>query len=140
MKALPQLVKAFVVGLLEMGFIIIVGQWSGTDVGTMWGGLVLMSIICTAGLSLLIWIPVLTGMGMVTILLLGLIFPAMRAMPGDGPRSATSGAPSSGSGRAGISRYIERMQGAGMPDEVILERLKRAGWSEKEIGSASGRS
>lgn len=137
MKTFPQMVKAFLVGLVELGLVIVAGSLSGSDTGTMLGGLVLMSIVCTAGLSLLIWIPVLTGMGMVTIMLLGLIFPAMRAKPGDGSRSGASGTLSGGSSLANVSRYVERMQGAGVPDEMILARLKRAGWSGEEVGRAS---
>lgn len=95
-----------------------------------------MSIISTAGLSLLIWIPVLTGMGMVTLALLGLVFPAMRAKPGEGSRSGASGTLSSGSSLSNVSRYVERIQGAGVPDEMILARLMRAGWSKDELTQA----
>lgn len=136
MKALPQMVKAFLVGLLELGLVIVAEPIWGSDTGTMLGGPVLMSIISTAGLSLLIWIPVLTGMGMVTLALLGLVFPAMRAKPGEGSRSGASGTLSSGSSLSNVSRYVERIQGAGVPDEMILARLMRAGWSKDELTQA----
>lgn len=136
MKDLPRKVTAFLVGLLELGLIVSVGWLSGTEDGESLWGLVMASVICTAGLSLLIWIPLLTGMGLVTLWLLSLVS-ALRDAGEMASRQTKGGASSTDGGNAGISRYIERMQGAGMPDEVILERLWRAGWSGEDVRKAS---
>ena len=141
MKTLPTLVLAFFVGLVELVLIFAVGQLLGSELIAMAGGLFLMSIVCTAGISLVIYAPVVTGLGMVTLMLIGQVFPAIaHLVTGQGAGSSKGSTPSSGSSLSTVSRYVERMQGAGVPDEMILARLKRAGWSEGETRSAMNRS
>ena len=136
MKGLPRKVTAFLVGLLELGIIVFAGWLSGTDAGGSLWALVAASIVCTGGLSLLIWIPVLIGMGMIT---LDLVSPAQPNVdqPSGSPQTS-SGAPNTRI--TGLKRYIDRMRADGVADEIIHEHLHRAGWSEGETTSAMHRS
>lgn len=134
MKTLPSKTTAFLVGLHELGLIVFVGWLSGTDAGGSLWALVAGSIVCTAGLSLLIWIPVLTGMGMITLYFVGQAQPSVD-QPSGSPQTS-SGAPDTRI--TGLKRYIDRLRADGVADQVIHEHLHRAGWSGEEIRQASG--
>jgi len=105
------------------------------------GNTVLMSIVCTFGVSLVIWIPVLMVMGLVTLFLfdtgwsvLGSLVKGDRSgarrsdVDAESP-SARSVAPSS---RA-LSQFVLKMRAQGVAEPEIRMRLQRAGWGEKEI-------
>ena len=132
MKALPRKVTAFLVGLLELGIIVFAGWMSGTDAGGSLWVLVWASIVCTSGLSVLIWIPVLIGMGMITLDVVGLPQPSVD-QPSGSPQTS-SGAPDTRI--TGLKRYIDRMRADGVADEIIHDHLRRAGWSEQELTQA----
>ena len=134
MKALPRKVTAFLVGLLELGIIVFAGWMSGTDAGGSLWVLVWASIVCTSGLSVLIWIPVLIGMGMITLDVVGLPQPSVD-QPSGSPQTS-SGAPDTRI--TGLKRYIDRMRADGVADEIIHDDLRRAGWSEQELTQAGG--
>lgn len=136
MKTLPSKTTAFLVGLLELGLIVFAGWMSGTDAGGSLWALVVASIVCTSGLSVLIWIPVLIGMGMITLDVVSLLPPNVD-QPSGSPQTS-SGAPDTRI--TGLKRYIDRLRADGVADEIIHDHLRRAGWSEGETTSAMHRS
>lgn len=126
------------IGVVELGLLIaLTGGMTGNGSSGTLGQLVVLSVLCTFGVGLIIWIPLLCAVGYVQLGLIELFFVYNRV----GQQSATTPAlgrsPANRSSIPSISRYIERMQGAGVPDEMILARLKRAGWSDDEVRRAS---
>lgn len=132
MRGWPRRILAVLIGFAELWPLnIVVGE-----PGTL-AFLVMTSVACTAGLGLLIWIPFCWVLGEATLWLLGLatglagVGPSGLAKAGGGPASGRPGS----SQRADMARYIARMREAGVPDEHLRERLRRAGWDEGTVAS-----
>ena len=127
------------IGVVELVlFIALTGGIAGDGSSGTMGQLVLLSIACTFGVSLIIWIPLLCTVGYVQLILIELLFQVKHVDQRRATAPALGRSTATGSGRPSVSRYIERMQGAGGPDEMILARLKRAGWSGEELTQAGG--
>jgi len=99
--------------------------------------LALMSIICTAGLGLVVWIPLLHLIGSKALTVVG----AIAAMFSDTGRKEEGAPEQKGSmlrEQMAIERYIERANVYGLSREQILSALKSGGWSDAEIQAAYG--
>ncbi len=98
-----------------------------------------MSVICTAGISLLIWIPLWWFVGWIIIK----IFESLtgRTIAGGIDAEATQ-VVSSGqtvpisSNQKSLIDYIEKAKKQGMSETQISSRLKAQGWGEDEIQQA----
>lgn len=148
MKKAPKSSKAltFFVGILGLAVIAIMyGFFTGGDgFGTLTGllGFMVLSIICTGGVALVIWIPVLLLAGQILgIIILGIyhrINPSKKS-PGHPPDETLEESPKDVPSRkeAAIIEYIASCRNTGrMDDAVIRSNLKRSGWRDADIDSA----
>lgn len=104
--------------------------------------LVALSIICTAGISLILWLPLWYGVGYVTILLvrfglhlvgldfLGNLFNKKPAA------DAPAGPPTLTAEQTALVNYIKKARHKGLTDEQISGNLKTNGWSSNAISDA----
>ncbi len=137
MITLTRFFISLAIGVVELVlFLALTGGISGESSAGTLGQLVFLSIVCTAGVGLIVWIPLLVIVGYVQLGLIELLFAVLYVNQHSATAPALGRSTATGSGRPSVSRYIERMQGAGVPDEMILARLKRAGWSEQELTQA----
>ena len=91
--------------------------------------LMLMSIICTAGIGLVVWIPLWWFVGWIMLL----VFQAL-----------TSGFPGQDGGKQVpyksndqvLSQYIRTAMENGMDMNGVMSRLQRNGWTREEVESA----
>ena len=94
----------------------------------------IVSIVCTAGVSVVIWAPLalLTGKGIFKLLeLLGWdVFPAVTSV--DRPKISNE--------ETSLVNYIEKARKHGFSDERIASFLRDQGWSADDITKAFSRS
>ena len=97
------------------------------------GQVFLLSIFCTAGIALVVWIPLLWLIGAVVLKVLNVI------------RSEKNGAVGASEPKASVSqeqvaieRYVDRAQFYGLSRDKILSELRNGGWSDAEIQAAYG--
>ncbi len=99
--------------------------------------LALMSIICTAGIGLVVWIPLLYLIGSISLA----VIRAISAMFSESGRKE-EGAPEQKGAmlkeQMAIEQYINRAKFYGLSHEQILSALKNGGWSDVEIQAAYG--
>lgn len=81
----------------------------------------IMSIVCTAGVSLVVWIPCAFVIGVLIFVWLGI----------------EEKTPLSKEQRA-LRDYVSRAKNSGLSSEEIKKALKDKGWSEDEITAAGG--
>lgn len=100
-------------------------------------GLALMSITCTAGIGLVVWIPLCDIIGSLSLA----VIRATAAMFSDSGRKE-EGAPEQKGAmlkeQMAIEQYIDRAKFYGLSNEQILSALKNGGWSDVEIQAAYG--
>lgn len=136
----------FFVGMLGLAVIVIVyGFFTGGDgFGTLTGlfGFMAISIVCTGGVALVVWIPVLLLVGQILgIIILGIyrqINPTKKSTgyPADEASEEATKAASSRKETA-IVEYIASCRNTGrMDDAVIRSNLKQSGWKDADIDSA----
>lgn len=108
------------------------------------GSILVMSIICTLGISLVFWVPLAWLVGMITLE----IFSAIAQLTGWSipafltREQATSSSPqtqpslSLNHEQIALIKYVRQGISCGFSDEKITNRLRRQGWSEEEINRA----
>ncbi|OGY20952.1 MAG: hypothetical protein A2126_02815 [Candidatus Woykebacteria bacterium GWB1_45_5] len=93
--------------------------------------LILASIVCTAGVSLVIWIPLSYGVGSLIVgLLQGQRIIVQEAKvetagPGTGPKMPITNE------EVALTNYVKQARACGMPASEIAANLKEKGWSEE---------
>ena len=101
--------------------------------------LMLISIVCTAGVGLGVWIPMWWVTGWLTLLCLQLILGArghFLSSMGEKPVAATPGAGDAATfdqRQQALQRYFRQARQKGMDLEVFCERLRSCGWDQDEI-------
>jgi hypothetical protein len=93
----------------------------------------LISIVCTAGIGLVVWIPLWWGVGWLTLTVSGRFWgPGDEG--GDSPRpAAPGGAEPASSEELSLVQFLKQAQARGVSRETIDHALTGAGWSEAEI-------
>lgn len=102
--------------------------------------LALMSIMCTLGIALVVWIPLLYVIGLIALACVSGIR-AMVAMFSETERKEEGAPEQKGTllkERMAIEQYIDRAKFYGLSHEQILSALKNGGWSDAEIQAAYG--
>jgi hypothetical protein len=103
-------------------------------------GLLFISIICTLGISLTIWIPLWYFVGWLTIGLVRWLAKIIRGTPSrlnsQQPESARSDQPTLPKNRLALVSFITKAREKGLTDEQIILQLKNNGWAEDEINWA----
>jgi hypothetical protein len=93
--------------------------------------IVLVSIICTAGVGLLFWIPLCWAVGGVTVALATLVMKLY-----EGRYEASPEHPLQNRNEHALTAYIRRMQDRGRSDDEIVAHLLKSGWSVSEVEKA----
>lgn len=133
MKSWSRRILAALIGLAEVGAsLFFLDGRSDDGLLLSW---VIVSVVCTAGLGLAIWIPVCWALGEVTLQLLGALTGRSsrnrsRAPSADG---AAQAAPAGSALKSALHTYVERMRTAGLADDELRARLRRAGWDDPTI-------
>lgn len=126
---------AFMVGMGELAALLLLSATSpAMDQALNLWQLFVMSVICTAGLGLLIWLPLCWFLGEVTLWLLGLVTSLVGRGPTAPGRENARLQPSNKS-LTNLASYVQRMREAGVPNEPLRERLRRAGWDDPTIAA-----
>lgn len=114
------------------------------DFGTAFGILV-FSIICTAGISLILWIPLWYGVGYGVLLALRFILPLFgmdisgiferkKAKPTSGGSQPAQ--PTLSRDQQALLNYIKKARAKGLSDEQISQNLTINGWKANSISAA----
>jgi hypothetical protein len=93
-------------------------------------GILALSIVCTAGLGLVFWIPLWWGVGWVTVTVVGAVVESRTTQP------AKRGKPVVRRTDGAIQTYIRKATAAGMNQDLIVDCLQSQGWSAAEIQKA----
>lgn len=115
-----------------VGFLILMAALS-LIVG--WGTaqmILLMSVLCTAGLGLLIWVPVSYSIGHLIFSWLGIFKSSTNTTISESSSEATFSSPIVES----LNRYISQSRLHNMTDKQIRTELTRVGWSKEAIDEA----
>lgn len=107
---------------------------TGGAVGDAFGFFVL-SIICTAGMSLVIWLPLLYLAGWATLEIGTAI---MKGLGGKVAEKPVSKRPLLSRDEVALTRYIRQAEARGMSRDEITLGLRRSGWSDEMIQKARG--
>ncbi|MCH7685312.1 MAG: hypothetical protein IH899_01290 [Planctomycetes bacterium] len=97
-----------------------------------------VSVICTAGIGLVVWIPVFWGVGAATLALIGIF---VKKKP-DGKDEAKGSPPDEAKGtrldldQTAMTEYMKKAHARGMSHDEISDRLHQQGWSFDVIKSA----
>lgn len=123
----PHIAATFI-GIVEIlvGSLLI-GQGSGYQI-------LMLSIICTAGISLVVWLPLAWLFGTLTISVLRLpptpeISSVEAARPPAIPRQAVSA-------RTRLDPYVAQKRAEGDTVDALRKRLRKAGWDEATVEEA----
>jgi hypothetical protein len=115
----------------------VVASFLGTAIAT--GSLadaaafMLLSIICTAGMSLVVWIPIWWGVGWIIMALIGLISGTGK---NNVAKSDSNRLPITTSDQV-VAQFITRARACGLDSAEIQRRLVEAGWTDNAIRSAT---
>ena len=93
--------------------------------------LIAASIICTAGVSLVIWIPLSYGVGSLIVSIYESVSKSKKT-GGDGPKSSMNNE------QKALTGYIHQSRSKGVSDDNIFSLLKNNGWAENAIHEAFG--
>jgi len=92
--------------------------------------LLIMSIVCTAGIGLVVWIPVWFLVGWATFSVINLVF-------GKSKKSATPPPlPDYSREQRAIINFLEDARRSGLSDEDACARLRAIGWPDNSIEEA----
>lgn len=140
-NAMKRILHSLKPGRIVTGAIVIYVALSigiGSFVGA--GELIILSLICTAGISLIIWIPSCWLVGFITLTIFDL---CRRLFAASSMTMATASAPGEATTNTTVSNdilaiatYITKSRKREASDSQIRNRLKTTGWSEKEIDGA----
>ncbi|MDD4803848.1 MAG: hypothetical protein PHN69_01620 [Candidatus Pacebacteria bacterium] len=93
-------------------------------------GFIIMSIICTGGVALAVWVPLFLGLGILFKFILRICFD--KTYTNNKPQNI-----SSSKEELAIIDYIVSSRNTGMMDDIIKLKLKETGgWSDEEIEGA----
>ena len=110
------------------------------DVATAFA-ILLFSIICTAGISLILWLPLWYGVGYLTVILFRLLvraFGGQSASPAVTPQQPVAQAAPAGEqalsrDQVAIITYIKKAKAKGLNREFISKALQANGWPVESI-------
>jgi hypothetical protein len=112
------------------------------DVATAFA-ILLFSIICTAGISLILWLPLWYGVGYLTVILFRLLVRAFGGQPSSPPatpkqplaQAAPTGEPEQALSRdqIALTNYIKKARAKGLNREAISKALQANGWKVESI-------
>jgi len=108
-----------------LGLIVVAG---GVENAAM---VVFCSVVLTAGVALVVWIPLCWFVGWVTLELIG----SFVKKP-DGKEEATRKRPLLSRDEVALTEYIRQAEARGMSDDKIVAHLRRNGWSNSQIQKA----
>ena len=114
----------FVTIVIVVGFISLVTGNGGTGLAFL-----ALSIICTAGISLVIYIPVSYALGS---LVERYVFRVVYVSPKKGKKELKNASPAIKT----ISNYIDQVIGSGNPELTAIDGLRKAGWKDDQINAA----
>ncbi|KKQ77382.1 MAG: hypothetical protein UT00_C0013G0013 [Parcubacteria group bacterium GW2011_GWA1_38_7] len=92
--------------------------------------LILVSIICTGGVSLILWIPLWFGVGLVISSLLPVVTNSFKKS--EAPEHNIS------NDQKALIDYIHQSRAKGVSDDNVFSLLKSNGWAENAIHDAFG--
>lgn len=95
------------------------------------------SIVCTLGVSLILWIPIWWIVGSITILVAPRLGNTLNEARPEANNQLVTAQRASPAQRA-IAQYIKKAENSGLSDQAIDNRLVANGWSEDEIELARG--
>ena len=116
--------------------------------------LMALSIICTAGISLIIWVPIWYGLGYLVVMLANMILKAagvdVAAMFGKKPNTATNALQTTPDSldqnaidtsnltkdQVALINYIRKAQQKGLSNDTITQNLGKNGWNTDSISQA----
>ncbi|MBP0021599.1 MAG: hypothetical protein J7647_29100 [Cyanobacteria bacterium SBLK] len=122
MTFLPKVAVGFIV---TFGFLCVNGINNAMSI-------LIFSILCTAGVSLVMWIPLWWLVGWITFA----IFRAIVKSPTDSNSSGDTSAPTKDPNQQALLNYIKLAKSKGFSDSQISTRLRVEGWSDAEIADA----
>ena len=93
----------------------------------------LMSIICTAGISLVVWVPVWWGVGWIVMAIIGMV---RGKGTDDFVRSESNRQPIMNKEHV-VADFITKARTCGLDNAEIRRRLIDAGWTDEAIADAS---
>lgn len=134
MKSWSRRILAALIGLAEVGASLFFLDGRSDDGLLAW---VIVSVVCTAGLGLVIWIPVCWFLGEVTLEFLGALTGRSSRNRSSAPSAdgAATPAPAGSTMNSALQTYVERMRAAGVADDELPARLRRVGWDEQTIAA-----
>ncbi|MEM9539798.1 MAG: hypothetical protein AAGA60_09830 [Cyanobacteria bacterium P01_E01_bin.42] len=94
--------------------------------------ILILSILCTAGVSLVMWIPLWWLVGWITFA----IFRAIAKSNADSDPSRDTSTSTQDPNQQALLNYIKLAQSKGFSDSQISTRLRVEGWSDAEIAAA----
>jgi hypothetical protein len=102
--------------------------------------LLFFSIICTAGISLILWLPLWYGVGYLGAALFRLLLRAIEGQSSTPPQQSPAPAAPTGEPGQGLSRdqvavfnYIKKAKAKGLNREFISKALQANGWTAESI-------
>lgn len=95
------------------------------------GGILIASIICTLGISLLMWIPIWWLLGAIVLDCID-----WAGSIGSTPNTQRLGPQPATRDEIALTGYIRRSRRAGVSDAQITHRLREQGWTQAEITAA----
>lgn len=99
-------------------------------------GVFIGSIVCTLGVSLLIWIPIWWVIGSIVIAIapprIANILGVQKLQVTNQPVRRIKASPS----QLALANYIKKAENTGLSDQAIFNRLLVKGWTQEEIESA----
>lgn len=90
-----------------------------------------LSVICTYGISLVLWIPLCYGTGSLAVSIYESLSKS-RKTDGEGPKSPLT------NDQKALTGYIHQSRNKGVSDDSIFSMLKNNGWAENAIRDAFG--
>lgn len=99
-----------------------------------------ISVICTAGISLIIWVPLLMLLGTTVVAISNLITGNKQTKLSTDIVSKTTMNPPSSNNELALIGYIVSSRNSKMDDTTIRSNLKSGGWTNQDIDSAFKRS
>lgn len=91
-----------------------------------------LSIICTFGISLVLWIPLSFAVGSITVSVYNAVNQSKKTDLGQSTRSTIS------NDQKAITDYIKQSKSKGISDDNIFSLLRSNGWAENAIHEAFG--
>ena len=101
--------------------------------------ILVFSVICTAGISLILWLPIWYGVGYLMVALFRLLVRAFGGQPSSPQQPLAQAAPAGEQGQAlsrdqlAVTNYIKKARAKGLNRESISKTLQTNGWTADSI-------